>query len=277
MKYMTFNRSCSYAALANLLEKYGHNYEDHEIVKALSIPYLLLFDEQEKCYVAGAMIQSQVWFNYFLNSLGFDFIEEWFNPESAIECFDKNVKNYMLGVQISEYGNSKHAVIFENKMDKKYCFLNPKRKDSTEPNYYYLEKNELDKKLPLNFPMAYLENNQKILKFDASKQLELSLNNLDKYKNEIIQFCSKEQNVNTILEVRDALFAPLLLDILTMMELIGEDALAKDIKNIQSNFMKAIKENDSVLLTNYITIDQVDDIIFRYKKVVKNYTANYKP
>lgn len=30
MKYMTFNRSCSYAGLANFLEDYSINFEDFE-------------------------------------------------------------------------------------------------------------------------------------------------------------------------------------------------------------------------------------------------------
>jgi hypothetical protein len=276
MKYMTFNRSCSYAGIANLLEEYDLHYEDHEIIKALSIPYLFLYLQQEDCYAAGAMIQSQPWFNYFLNSLGFDFIEEWLNPQSAVKCFDKNEKRYMLGIIINANNNSKHAVIFEGKENEKYRFLNPKRKDSIEPDYYIFNKDELNKKLPLNILMGYLVKNQKIVPFDVTDQLLNSLHNIDKYQDKIVEFCSKEQDIKTLIEVRDTLFAPLLIDVLAMMELIEETALAIDIKNIRANFMKAMKETQAVLLADYVAPEYLSGIILRYKKIILDYIEKYK-
>ena len=276
MKYMTFNRSCSYVGFANLLEEYDLDYEDHEIIKALSIPYLFLYLRQEDCYVAGAMIQSQPWFNYFSNSLGFDYIEEWFSPQSAMNYFDKKEKRYMLGIIINANSNSKHAVVFEGKENEKYRFLNPRRKDSIEPDYYVFNKDELNKKLPSNFSMGYLFKNQKIIPFDATDQLQNSLQNIDKYHAKIAEFCSKEQDIKTRIEVRDTLFAPLLLDVLAMMELIGETALAIDIKNIRANYMKAMKETQAVLLTDYIAPDYLDDIILRYKNIILDYIEKYK-
>ena len=138
MKYMTFNRSCSYAGIANLLEEYDLHYEDHEIIKALSIPYI------------------------------------------------------------------------------------------------------------------------------------------DKYQDKIVDFCSKQQDIKTLVEIRDTLFAPLLIDILAMMELIEETALAIDIKNICVNFMKAMKETQAVLLADYIAPEYLSDIILRYKKIVLDYIEKYK-
>ena len=44
---MTFIRSCSYARIANLLEEHDIHYEDYEITKALSIPYLFHYRSQE--------------------------------------------------------------------------------------------------------------------------------------------------------------------------------------------------------------------------------------
>ena len=276
MKYMTFNRSCSYAGIANLLEEYDLHYEDYEIIKALSIPFLFLYLQQEDCYAAGAMIQSQQWFNFFSNSLGFDYIEEWFNPQAAMKYFDKNEKRCMLGIIINENSNSKHAVVFEGKENEKYRFLNPRRKDSIEPDYYVLSKDELNKKLPPNFSMGYLLKNQKIIPFDATDHLLNSLHIIDKYQKEMVEFCSKEQDIKTLIDVRDTLFAPLLLDVLAMMELIEETALAVDIKNIRTNYMKAMKETQAVLLTDYIRPEYLDDIILRYKKIISDYIVKYK-
>jgi hypothetical protein len=276
MKYMTFNRSCSFAGIANLLEEYDLHYEDYEIIKALSIPYMFLYLQQEDCYVAGAMIQSQAWFNYFLNTLGFDFIEEYVNPQAALEYFDKNGKRYMLGIVINANSNSKHTVVFESKENEKYRFLNPKRKNSIEPDYFVFNRDELYEKLPPNFHMGYLSRNQKIVPYDATDQLLNSLNNIDQYQNKVIEFCSKKQDIKTLIEERDTLFAPLLLDVLAMMELIGETALANDIKDIRDNFMKAMKETQAVFLADYIMLEFLDDIILMYKKIILNYMEKYK-
>ena len=46
MKYMTFNSSCSYAGLANLLSFYGVDIEDREIALQMGLPFL--FDYMDK-------------------------------------------------------------------------------------------------------------------------------------------------------------------------------------------------------------------------------------
>ena len=272
---MTFNRSCPYAGFANLLEVYDLHYEDHEIIRALSIPYLFLYLQQEDCYVAGAMIQSQPWFNYFSNSLGFDYIEEWFNPQSAVNYFDKNEKRCMLGININADSDSKHTVVFEGKENEKYRFRNPRRKNSIEPDYYVFNKDKLNIKLPSNFPMGYLSKNQKIVPFDVTDYLQNSLQNIDKYHAKIVEFCSKEQDTKTLIEVRNILFAPLLLDVLAMMELIGEIVLAIKIKNIRASYMKVMKETQAVLLLDYIAPEYLNDIILQYKKIISDYIAKY--
>jgi hypothetical protein len=272
---MTFNRSCSYAGIANLLEEYDVHYEDYEIAKALSIPYLFLYLQEEDCYVAGAMIQSQPWFNYFANSLGFDYIVEPFDPQSAIKYFDKNERRSMLGIILGTDSNSKHAVIFEGREDEKYRFLNPRRKDSIEPDYYVFNKDDLFKKLPPNFIMGYLVKNQKPVPFDISDQLTSSLQNIDKYHNELVEFCSKEQDIKTLIEKKDTLFAPLLLDVLAMMDIIGETALANDIKRIQTKYLNAMKQNRGLLLTEYISFEDLSDIISKYKKIILDYISKY--
>ena len=40
IKYMTFNSSCSYAGLANMLLRYGVDTQDREIALAAKLPFL---------------------------------------------------------------------------------------------------------------------------------------------------------------------------------------------------------------------------------------------
>ena len=41
MKYMTFNSSCTYAGLANMLMERGIDVEDYEIALEMKLPFLL--------------------------------------------------------------------------------------------------------------------------------------------------------------------------------------------------------------------------------------------
>ena len=44
MKYMTFNSSCSYAGIANMLEQDGVNTTDREIALGMKLPYLFVLN-----------------------------------------------------------------------------------------------------------------------------------------------------------------------------------------------------------------------------------------
>jgi len=275
---MTFNRSCSYAGIANLLEEYNFNYEDYEIIKALSIPYILEYDSKEKQYVAGAMIQFSHWFNYFLNSIGLCLTEDYFTPENAIKEFDKNIKKYMLGIILHENNNlkQKHAVIFENKENGKYKFLNPKRINSNETDYYIFTKEELIHKLPMNIKMGYLIKTNKIIPINVLNHLLKSLQNIDEYRNILIEYCSKEQDIKSLNIAKESLFATIFLDILAMMELIGENDLANKIKDIRTKYLNIMKENISLTLFDYISIDCLNNVFISYKNIIVNYISNIK-
>ena len=74
MKYMHFNSSCSYAAIANLLYLKGIDTEDSVIAKAIHLPYILLKDGG--AYLRGPMLQSKETFDIYLNSIGYEFVEK---------------------------------------------------------------------------------------------------------------------------------------------------------------------------------------------------------
>lgn len=275
VKYMTFNRSCSYAGIANLLEEHNIHYEDYEIVQALSIPYLFQYLPKEDRYVAGPMIQSYPWFNYFLNSLGFDLVEEWFNPEGVITNLNEGNKRYMFSLKINPDSNLGHAVLFEGKENESYRFLNLKRKNSIEPDYYVFSEQEVINRLAPNVLMGYLVKIEKPIPFDLADDLKISLKNLDNYQKALNKFCSKQQDVPTLIETRDTLFAPLMLDFFSMMEIIGEIELVNDIELLRTNYMNLMKENRPLLLANELPWEDLNNIISRYRKVIQNYYYNY--
>ena len=74
MKYMTFNFSCSYAGLANLLALHGLDTEDRTIALDMGLPYLFALEDRR--YAAGPMLQGKRWFDLFLLPRGFMMVEE---------------------------------------------------------------------------------------------------------------------------------------------------------------------------------------------------------
>lgn len=276
MKYMTFNRSCSYAGIANLLEEFNIDYQDNEIIRILGIPYLFLYDARDNSYVAGAMIQGSTWFNYFLNSIGYDLVEERLNKKDAIEVLDASKYRYMLGLRLNKNRNQKHAVLYEGKMNGGYRFLNPKHIDSSEPVYYTFNKEELLEMLNTNVLMGHLVKNTEIRNFNVYEYLKLSLANIDKYQKELIDFCSTKQEVKSLIDNRERLFAPLLLDVFSMMTIIGEMELANHIKIIRNKYIELMKEDRTLLIIDKIPRSDLECILSEYKKIIKKFAKNNK-
>ena len=121
MKYMTFNSSCSYAGVANMLEQYGVDTDDRSIALGMKLPYL--FSREDGIYMAGPMLQSAGWFNLYLNPIGFEMIEKEVPAEQVPEYLMQR-KTAMLGLQVDEGG--KHAVVYIGHQDGKLVFLNNK-------------------------------------------------------------------------------------------------------------------------------------------------------
>ncbi len=106
MKYMSFNSSCSYAGLANLLSFYGVDTEDRKIAVEMGLPYF--FDFENGIFSAGSMLQGEKWFNIYLNPLGFAWKEQ--ETKKAELCpMLRKVGYAMLGVYVND--RNKHAVI----------------------------------------------------------------------------------------------------------------------------------------------------------------------
>ena len=54
MKHMHFNASCSYAALAALMERKGVDTEDYKIALEIKLPWL--FAKEDGAYISGPML-----------------------------------------------------------------------------------------------------------------------------------------------------------------------------------------------------------------------------
>ena len=74
MKYMTFNSSCAFAGIANMLMKKGISVEDYEVALGIELPYLMV--REGESFLAGTMLQEKKWFDIFLKKQGFELSEK---------------------------------------------------------------------------------------------------------------------------------------------------------------------------------------------------------
>lgn len=269
MKYQSFNRSCSYAGLANMLLDFSVDTEDFKIVKAASIPYIFQFSEKQGRFIAGPMIQEKKWFNYYLNSIGLELKDKEIKIEDALNFFDVVSHKCMVGLKIGNTG--KHAVIFNGKERFEYKFLNNKRKGSLEPDYYWYDSKALLMKLEDKNQISWIEKKQNCYSLNITHELELSLECLENYRNRVKEFCCEEQDFITLEKAKWSLFEALFLDVFSMMEIVNNTEIVNEIKKLRNDYIQIMKLKVSAVLSNHLSIDDLDNVITKYMKVIESY------
>lgn len=263
---MTFNSSCSLAGIANMLEPFGIKKEDHEIALGMKLPYLFEYDNINMTYKTGISLQGKNLFNKYLNTLGICFEEILCTKQEALQALETAGKPAMLGILLET--DRKHAVIFTGQRGNKYVFLNNRHENSCEPAEYLFDKDELAHRLQETVAIGLLAPcTPKTADFNP--ELNNSLLVLSQYSNDLREFCEAEQSVETLQASMDRLFRPLLLDGLTMMQLIKNEKLSRLLKDLQSNYLIAIKKRTSLVLKNEIPTEQIDHAVADYITLIK--------
>ena len=265
MKYMHFNSSCSYASIANLLYLKGIDTEDYMIAKTINLPYILLKDGDT--YLSGPMLQSKEIFDIYLNSIGYEFVEEKCTKDDVIKTLKASDENYMLGVNISK-GN-KHAIIFLEYKNNVFSFINNKYEESDEPDRFTWAAEELKERLDEETHLAHVEKIS-AKKLDLKEILLASIKNLNSLKEDINNFSKKEITQLELRESMNTLFRAAILDSIAMFELLGEDALLERTKAIQKEFISVIKEDkENLKLEEEMDISGLADVLDEWKRLMK--------
>lgn len=236
MKYMTFNSSCSYAGVANMLAQLGVDTDDRAIALGMKLPYLFAYEDGE--YLAGPMLQSAKWFNLYLNPMGFEMVE---TAVSAVEVpeFLKRQKTAMLGIPVENAG--KHAVVYTGMAEEKLHFLNNKWAHDPAPEELLLTAEELRNGMGDTAMVATL-NQIPPEPVDLSEKIAESAEVLRQNYREICAVCGQEETMTVLRGKLNSLFRPLLLDGITMLNLLGETALAERFTAIQWSFLTALRQ-----------------------------------
>lgn len=266
MKYMTFNSSCSYAGIANMLAQYGIETDDRSIALAMNLPYL--FSYSDGMYLSGPMLQTAEWFNLYLNPIGYQLIEKTVSADS-IDEYLKTQKTAMLGIRSRESG--KHAVVYTGIEANSFVFINNKWENEDSPSEILLTKEELQQKIEPKVMVATLQQiPPKSINFTPKFHSSISVlrENLEK----IINLCNTEETVSNLRSKLNTLFRPLFLDGITMLNLIDETALAKEFTNLQQALLGALRQESQQIITlkEYLPISKLQMAVEAYIQLIIN-------
>lgn len=270
MKYMTFNSSCSYAGVANMLEKYGIDTEDRQIALDMGLPFL--FSCEDGTYCSGPMLQTAQWFNLYLQPKGLCMTETRI-PREEVFHFLENSRSAMLGLSLSSRG--KHAVVYMGTEDGCRKFLNNKSRESAEPETIFFSDKELLSHLSDSVVIATLREISP-LAIDLKPYFQTSIAVLLRLKQDIRAFCGREQTPQAIRTAQNTLFRAILLDGITMLELLGNEEPRETLKSVQREFLAAFRENSEnreLILGDRISVNSLEKAIDAYIELIREHIA----
>ena len=265
MKYMTYNSSCSYAGVANMLEQYGVDTNDRSIALGMKLPYL--FSYENGIFMAGPMLQSAKWFNLYLNTIGFELIEKEV-PAEQVPAYLIQQKTAMLGLQVHD--GVKHAVVYTGNKDCKMLFINNKWEHTDAPEQISMSEAELIAQISSAAMIATL-NPVPAKSVDLWRRTRDSVAVIRQNLSEIQTACSCEEYVGLLRSRLNTLFRPLLLDVITMLRMLDEVELAQRFTSIQHSFLNAINQDPGTIITlgDYLNIDELNGAVEEYIHLIE--------
>ncbi len=89
---------------------------------------------------------------------------------------------------------------------------------------------------------------------------------------EIRELCFREETVGTLRSKLDTLFRPLLLDGITMLDLMGMTELAQRFIEVQRQFLNTLRMEPgaSVTLGDYISVDALTAAAEEYVRIIRS-------
>lgn len=276
MKYMTFNNSCSYAGLANLLEEFEVDIEDYQLAEEIKSAYIFKYDDELKKYISGSMLQGEIYFNYYLANKGLKFVENKLKKEEVIAYLERSKGRKILALNMDN--TSKHGVIYWGMEGKDYIFLNNKRKDSKDLDYFNYNRGQLLSRLSPSTYIGHIERQPNKLAREQGQieEMEKSLKFLDKYEAEVESFCIRERDVGLLKAAMESYFRVFFIDVYTMMGLVNQKDLMDRIGDLRRAFLRAIKLNASLKLSDYMSMEDFKSVLKDYRSLIARELSNFE-
>lgn len=260
MKYMHFKASCSYTALADLLEQERINADDYNIALEIGLPWIFAKDGDD--YITGPMLQGAKWFDLWLSPRGFTFREDTVETGALPEAL-KHSSPCMFGMQ-TPYG--KHAVVFTS-YDGSFHLLNPTYENSGEATELVMSARELTAAAGGPVILGRLQRT-------APRDVDLravwaaSIPILRQNVAEISVFASAPHSPEAYTAALNRLFRPLLLDGITMLELVGEANLAEQFRSLQGELMAFLRTERGGPLSDTLSISTLHKLEKVYEQLI---------
>ncbi len=258
---MHFKASCSYAALAAIMEWNGVDTEDFKIALEIKLPWL--FSKEEGAYCAGPMLQGAKWFNLWLLPRGYRIVEKMVNREMLCDYL-RSHKPAMLGIQTPQ---GKHAVVF-TEYDGAYRFLNPTRQHSGEQTELSLSEEELLNSVDWETMVGFVVPTEAEPQ-DLAPYLKASLSIIRENCAAIEAFAAEQHAPDDYPPAMNSLFRPLLLDGITMLELAGEAALAQEFTALQQQLLAFLRGAREEPLRRMLSLDRLHDLTEQYANLIE--------
>jgi len=261
MKYMHFKASCSYAALAAIMETKGVDTEDYQIALDIKLPWL--FAREGDTYLAGPMLQGAKWFDLWLLPRGYRMMERPI-ARGQLCRYLRERDHVMLGIR-TPYG--KHAVVYTGH-DGAYRFYNPTWANSGEASELRLSEGELlssvDQTVPVGEVVPAQPKQQELTPLLRNSVLVLWEN-----YDAIAAFAAEKHDPDAYFPVMDSLFRPLLLDGVTMLELAGEADLARGFVELQEQFMAFMRGPRVDALGKTFSLEKLHRLTGQYARLIE--------
>lgn len=267
MKYQTFDSSCCYAALANMLDDFSLDFEDTDIALAAELPFMLRFDATNNSFAAGFMLQGAPWFDNFLRPRGLRFVERSFSGEAVVSFLSTSNTRVMLAAAIA---GGRQALVFDDVRGERYHFISSKWKDSDGAERYMFTAAELYERIdPDHNFLGWIEPAAK-KPVDFLEKLYLTLEQIEKLRMSLKKFCSVPREKLALRWAVEPLFRPLLVDIYDMMRLVEETRIVLMLKTLQRQLYSALDTEQDILVPfDCISEQLLDQTLDRYCEIVK--------
>lgn len=202
------------------------------------------------------MLQSAEWFNLYLHPIGFEMVEQKISSAQAAEYL-RLQKTAMLGLRVDDTG--KHAVVYIGSQG-----------DALTPEQVTLTEAQLMSQLGETAVIATLRQTApKVV--DLHSRLENSITVICQNLAEIRDVCSHEESVGQLRTRMNTLFRPLLLDGITMLQLIEEKQLVDKFTMLQNGFLAALRQepNQEIKLGEYFSIEELTAAAEDYIQLIR--------
>ena len=273
-KKMHLPGSCAYAALSILLEDFGIDVTDVDIIRAISLPFMFkkFRTEHEVFFKAGTDLQGKEWFDLFLLPHGLEFVENTYSKESLIQSLNrldlKHVK-VMIGLR-SEYGKHAHVLTGIDDTAGEYIFISPDGVLDSGYKYVILGEQELLNSLDDSLVAGYIRKGSGA-QIDYFKLFADAIADLEDFRITIADFLSRPFTKKEIEYAKITLFFPLLVSVFYVLELTNYSDFRASLLELSREFQRISADNlggfshqfkESILSA----IDQYFDIITMLKQ-----------